>query len=162
MSVEITRLDNGMRVVTDRMPTVESVTLGVWAGVGTRDERSDVNGVAHLLEHMAFKGTQRRRAEDIAIEIETVGGHLNAYTGREHTAYYAKILKQDVELAVDLIADILQHATFDRTSWNVSARSFCRRSARPTTRPTTSFSITFRKPPIRTRRSAGRSWARSR
>jgi predicted Zn-dependent peptidase len=113
MAVEISTLGNGLRVVTDRMTSVESVTLGVWAGVGTRDESPEINGAAHFLEHMAFKGTKRRRAEDIAIEIEAVGGHLNAYTMREHTAYYAKVLKGDVPLAVDLIADILQHSTFD-------------------------------------------------
>jgi predicted Zn-dependent peptidase len=113
MAVEISTLGNGLRVVTDRMTSVESVTLGVWAGVGTRDESPEINGAAHFLEHMAFKGTKRRRAEDIAIEIEAVGGHLNAYTMREHTAYYAKVLKGDVPLAVDLIADILQHSTPD-------------------------------------------------
>ncbi len=113
MTVEIDILDNGLRVVTDRMPSVESATIGIWAAVGTRDESAATNGVAHMLEHMAFKGTERRRAEDIAIEIETVGGHLNAYTSREHTAYYAKVLKADVPLALDLLADIIQHATFE-------------------------------------------------
>lgn len=113
MTVRIDTLDNGLRVVTDRMPAVESATIGIWAAVGTRDEAPEVNGVAHLLEHMAFKGTERRRAEDIAFEIEAVGGHLNAYTSREHTAYYAKVLKADVALALDLLADIVQHATFD-------------------------------------------------
>ncbi len=113
MTVEIDTLGNGLRVVTDRMPSVESATIGIWAAVGTRDESAETNGVAHLLEHMAFKGTERRRAEDIAIEIEAVGGHLNAYTSREHTAYYAKVLKADVPLALDLLADIIQHATFE-------------------------------------------------
>ena len=113
MTVEIDILDNGLRVVTDRMPSVESATIGIWAAVGTRDESAATNGVAHMLEHMAFKGTERRRAEDIAIEIESVGGHLNAYTSREHTAYYAKVLKADVPLALDLLADIIQHATFE-------------------------------------------------
>ncbi len=115
MAVEIDILPNGLRVVTDRMPEVESVTVGVWAAAGARDEAAEVNGVAHLLEHMAFKGTKRRRAEDIAVEIEAVGGHLNAYTAREHTAYYAKVLKSDLPLAVDLLADILQHPTFEET-----------------------------------------------
>ncbi|HVA14485.1 MAG TPA: pitrilysin family protein [Stellaceae bacterium] len=113
MTVQVTRLANGMRVVTDRMDSVETVSLGVWVDVGTRHEPAPVNGVAHLLEHMAFKGTQRRNARDIASEIEAVGGHLNAYTSREHTAYYAKVLKADVGLAVDILADILQHSTFD-------------------------------------------------
>ena len=89
-------LPNGMRVVTDRMDTVETVSIGVWVDAGTRHEPPQINGVSHLLEHMAFKGTERRTARDIAEEIEAVGGHLNAYTSREHTAYYAKVLKEDV------------------------------------------------------------------
>ncbi len=113
MSAEVTTLANGLRVVTDRMDTVETVSIGVWVGVGTRYEEASVNGISHLLEHMAFKGTKRRSAAEIASEIEAVGGHLNAYTSREITAYYAKVLKEDVRLATDIIADILQNSTFD-------------------------------------------------
>jgi predicted Zn-dependent peptidase len=113
MSVRLTTLPSGFRIVTDRMDTVETVSLGVWVDVGTRHEPERINGVAHLLEHMAFKGTERRSALAIAEEIEAVGGHLNAYTSREHTAYYAKVLKEDVPLAVDILADILQHSVFD-------------------------------------------------
>ena len=113
--VRVTTLDNGLRIATDEMVAVETASLGVWAGVGTRDETAEVNGVAHLLEHMAFKGTDRRSARDIAEEIEAVGGHLNAYTAREQTAYYAKVLAEDAPLAIDIIADILQHSTFDET-----------------------------------------------
>jgi len=115
MSVQVTKLANGMCVVTDRMDSVETVSIGVWVNVGTRHEPAAINGVAHVLEHMAFKGTERRSALDIAAEIEAVGGHVNAYTSREHTAYYAKVLKADVGLAVDILSDILQHATFDAT-----------------------------------------------
>jgi predicted Zn-dependent peptidase len=114
MTVRLTTLENGMRVLTDRMTSVETVSLGVWVAVGTRHEPAKINGVAHLLEHMAFKGTQRRSALDIASEIEAVGGHVNAYTSREHTAYYAKVLKENVGLAIDILADILQHSTFDQ------------------------------------------------
>jgi predicted Zn-dependent peptidase len=113
MTARLTTLPNGFRVVTDRMDAVETVSLGVWVDVGTRHEPAAINGVAHLLEHMAFKGTERRSAQAIAEEIEAVGGHLNAYTSREHTAYYAKVLKEDVGLAVDILADILQHSVFD-------------------------------------------------
>src|SRR5687767_10712945 len=109
---DITTLDNGITVVTDRMEQVETASLGVWVTVGTRYEAPDANGVSHMLEHMVFKGTERRTARDIAEEIEAVGGHLNAYTGREGTAFYAKVLRQDVPLALDLIADILQHSLF--------------------------------------------------
>ncbi|MDH3738805.1 MAG: insulinase family protein, partial [Alphaproteobacteria bacterium] len=97
--IQITTLANGLRVVTDRMPTVESVSLGVWVRAGARYELPQVNGVAHLLEHMIFKGTQRRSAREIAEEIEAVGGSINAYTSRETTAYYAKVLKDDATLA---------------------------------------------------------------
>ena len=113
MSVEVTRLGNGLTVATDRIESVETAALGVWVGVGTRHEAPEVNGVAHLLEHMAFKGTRRRSARDIAEEIEAVGGHLNAYTSRENTAYYARVLADDVPLALDIIADILQHPSFE-------------------------------------------------
>ncbi|HUZ71944.1 MAG TPA: pitrilysin family protein [Stellaceae bacterium] len=113
MTVRLTRLENGMRVLTDRMTSVETVSIGVWVAVGTRHEPALINGVAHVLEHMAFKGTARRSALEIAAEIEAVGGHVNAYTSREHTAYYAKVLKADVPLAIDILADILQHSTFD-------------------------------------------------
>jgi predicted Zn-dependent peptidase len=110
--LQYTRLDNGIQVISDPMATVESVSLGAWFGVGARNEAQEVNGVAHFLEHMAFKGTERRGPADIAEEIEAVGGHLNAYTSREQTAYYAKVLKQDTGLAVDILGDILRNSTF--------------------------------------------------
>ncbi|MEE8247864.1 MAG: pitrilysin family protein [Alphaproteobacteria bacterium] len=113
MSVEITTLPNGLRVVTDAMAHLESAAVGLWIDAGARHESEEMHGIAHLLEHMAFKGTERRSARDIAQEIEAVGGHLNAYTGREHTAYYARVLKADVALAVDILADILQNSVFD-------------------------------------------------
>ena len=97
---------NGLRIATDRIDTVDTVSLGIWVDVGTRHEQADINGVAHFLEHMAFKGTARRSALTIAEEIEAVGGHLNAYTSRESTAYYAKVLKEDVQLALDILSEI--------------------------------------------------------
>jgi len=112
-TVRLATLSNGLRIVTDRVDTVATVSLGLWVDVGTRHEPAAVNGVAHFLEHMAFKGTKRRSALAIAEEIEAVGGHLNAYTSRESTAYYAKVLKEDVDLALDILADILQHSTFE-------------------------------------------------
>jgi len=111
--VRISTLPNGLRVATDTMPSLETAAVGIWVEVGTRDESAAFNGVAHLLEHMAFKGTHRRTARGIAEEIETVGGQLNAYTSRENTAYYARVLAPDVPLAVDIVADILQHSTMD-------------------------------------------------
>ena len=113
MATQLSTLPNGLQVATDRIDTVDTVSLGIWVDVGTRHERADINGVAHFLEHMAFKGTERRSALAIAEEIEAVGGHLNAYTSRESTAYYAKMLKEDVPLALDILSDILQHSTFE-------------------------------------------------
>ena len=103
MSVEVTRLASGLSVVTDRMPHLESATLGVWVGTGGRNENPDEHGISHLLEHMAFKGTKRRTARQIAEELEAVGGELNAATGAESTAYYARVLKADVPLALDVL-----------------------------------------------------------
>ena len=111
--VRASTLSNGMRVVTDTVESVETASIGVWVGAGARNEPRDINGVAHLLEHMAFKGTGRRSAADIAREIEDVGGQINAYTSREHTAYYAKVLHGDAPLALDILADILLDSTFD-------------------------------------------------
>jgi len=113
LDVRVTRLANGLRVVTDSMRTVETVTFGAWVGVGTRHEDEKVSGVSHFLEHMAFKGTRRRSARAIAEEIESVGGHMNAHTTREYTAFHAKVLREDLALAVDMIADIVQHSTID-------------------------------------------------
>ncbi|MCC9620722.1 insulinase family protein [Thalassospira sp. MA62] len=115
MTVELTRLDNGMIVATDRLDHVQSVAMGAWVEVGARNETPDINGISHMLEHMAFKGTRRRSALQISEEIESVGGQMNAYTSRENTAYYCKVLEEDQELAVDVIADILQHSTLDAT-----------------------------------------------
>src|SRR5262252_618156 len=113
MTTQVSTLANGLRVATDRIDTVDTVSLGIWVDVGTRHEPAEINGVAHFLEHMAFKGTDRRSALAIAEEIEAVGGHLNAYTSRESTAYYAKVLKEDVPLALDILSDILQNSTFE-------------------------------------------------
>jgi len=114
MSVEVTTLKSGINVVTDTMPHLETASLGVWVASGSRDERPNEHGVSHLLEHMAFKGTRRRSARQIVEEIEAVGGDLNAATSAETTAYYARMLKADVPLALDVLADILSDPTFDR------------------------------------------------
>ena len=114
MSVAVTTLKSGINVVTDTMPHLETASLGVWVNAGSRDERRDENGISHFLEHMAFKGTRRRTARQIAEEIEAVGGDLNAATGAETTAYYARVLKADVPLALDVLSDILSEPAFDR------------------------------------------------
>jgi predicted Zn-dependent peptidase len=108
IATEMTKLANGLRVVSYRMPHVETVSLGVWVAAGARHEQQAEHGISHLLEHMAFKGTERRSAKDIAEEIEAVGGELNAATSLETTAYYSRVLEADVGLALDILADILQ------------------------------------------------------
>ncbi len=108
-----TPLDNGLVVLTDTMDTVETASLGIWVDAGARHESPAVNGISHLMEHMAFKGTARRSAQDIAEEIEAVGGHLNAYTSRETTAFYAKVLREHQDVALDILADIVQNAILD-------------------------------------------------
>ena len=113
MSVCETTLPNGLRIATDGMAGVETTSVGVWVGTGARNEALELNGISHMLEHMAFKGTGRRTARGIAEEIEAVGGHLNAYTSREQTAYLARVVADDLPLAVDILADILQHSTFE-------------------------------------------------
>lgn len=110
-ALEITKLSNGLRIVTDRVTSVESVAVGVWVGVGTRDEDLTYNGTAHMVEHMLFKGTKTRNALVIAQVIENVGGHINAYTSREVTSYHIHLLKDDVILALDVLSDIVQHST---------------------------------------------------
>ncbi|MDO9415782.1 M16 family metallopeptidase [Pararhizobium sp.] len=113
MKVECTRLKSGLTVVTENMPHLESVALGVWIKSGSRNETANEHGIAHLLEHMAFKGTGRRTARQIAEEIENVGGEVNAATSTETTSYYARVLRDDVPLAVDILADILTESSFD-------------------------------------------------
>ena len=113
MSTQLHRLSNGFRVVTEHMPGLQSASVGIWVSAGGRHEAIEQNGIAHFLEHMAFKGTAQRSALDIAEQIEDVGGYINAYTSREVTAFYARVLKDDVALAAELIADIVLNPTFD-------------------------------------------------
>jgi predicted Zn-dependent peptidase len=113
MTVRLTRLPNGLTVLTHAMPHLESTALGVWVGTGSRSERDSEHGLSHLLEHMAFKGTRTRSASDIAEEIEAVGGEVNAATSVETTSYYARTLRDDVPLAVDILSDILRNSLFD-------------------------------------------------
>ena len=112
MSVDVTKLPSGLTVITDTMPHLETAALGVWTGVGGRDEKTNEHGISHLLEHMAFKGTTTRSSREIAEEIEAVGGDLNAATSVETTAYYARVMKADVPLALDVLSDILSNPSF--------------------------------------------------
>ncbi len=113
MTLEISKLSNGLTVVTDPMPQLESAALGIWVNTGSRNETPAQMGASHMLEHMAFKGTATRTARGLAEEIETVGGIINAYTSREQTAFHARVLKDDVPLALDIIGDILTNPAFE-------------------------------------------------
>jgi len=119
LTIELTTLSNGLRIVTENMPGLASASVGIWVMAGGRHERPEQNGIAHFLEHMAFKGTARRSALQIAEEIEDVGGYINAYTSREMTAYYARVLGADVGMALDVIADIVLNPAFDNRELEV-------------------------------------------
>ena len=110
MTIEMTTLPNGLRVMTDTVKAVDSVALGVWVDVGTRHEDMVHNGVAHMVEHMMFKGTPTRTTTQIVEQLEDVGGNVNAYTSREVTAYHVHLLKEDMPLAIDIMSDIIQHS----------------------------------------------------
>jgi len=118
MSIEITTLPNGLRIATDHMREAESAVVGAWVGVGTRNEPWGANGVAHFVEHMMFKGTRERSAYALSADIERVGGSMNAHTTREETAYYARVMPEDAELACDIVADMLQHSLFSTKELN--------------------------------------------
>ncbi|WP_332065913.1 M16 family metallopeptidase [Bartonella sp. CB189] len=113
MSVDISCLSNGLTIATHTMQQIESVALEIWIKVGSRNETLTQHGIAHLLEHMAFKGTENRTAFQIAADIENVGGEINATTSAETTAYFVRVLKKDLPLAIDILADILMHSKFD-------------------------------------------------
>lgn len=112
--LQITTLKNGLRIATDEMKDVETVSIGVFVKTGSRNEDIKINGISHFLEHMAFKGTTKRSAKQIAEEFEGIGGYINAFTSREKTVYYVKVLKEYGEFAVEFLADILQNSLFDK------------------------------------------------
>src|SRR5258707_12760196 len=106
-TVRRTVLPNGLRILTEAVPAMRSVSFGVWVGIGSRDETRSLSGVSHFLEHLLFKGTRRRSAMDISSAIEAVGGETNAFTTKEYTCYYARVLDADLPLAVDVMCDLV-------------------------------------------------------
>lgn len=113
---ESTTLSNGLTVATESSPHAQTATVGVWIDAGSRAETDRTNGTAHFLEHMAFKGTNRRTQHALELEVENLGAHLNAYTSREQTVYYAKSFRKDVPAAVDIISDILQNSKLENSA----------------------------------------------
>ena len=108
-----TVLSNGIKVITEEIPYLKSVSIGIWVTTGSRDEAPAENGISHFIEHLLFKGTERRTAYEIAREIDSVGGTLNAFTGREYTCFYAKVIDKNLPLAIDLLSDIFLHSVMD-------------------------------------------------
>ena len=113
METELTTLSNGLRIVTANRPQIETVSLGIWVNTGSAEETAEDNGISHFIEHMVFKGTKKRNSRQISEDIENVGGATNAYTSRHFTCFYAKMLKEDVELAADVLCDFITDPTFD-------------------------------------------------
>ena len=113
MGVKLSKIENGMTIVSDEYMHFETASIGIWVKTGSRSEKISQHGITHLLEHMAFKGTKTRTARDIVAEIEAVGGELNAATSVENTAFYVRIMKEDIELATDILADIVLNAIID-------------------------------------------------
>src|SRR3990172_11986356 len=108
-----TVLENGIKVITEEIPYLKSASIGIWVITGSRDEEPRENGISHFIEHLMFKGTERRTAFEIAREIDSVGGTLNAFTGREYTCFYAKVIDKNLPLAIDLLSDIFLHSSMD-------------------------------------------------
>lgn len=111
--IQKTTLKNGIHIITEEVKDFQSASIGIWVNIGSRDEDKAQNGVSHFIEHLLFKGTEKRTAKDIAKDIESVGGVLNAFTGREYTCFYAKVLGDDLPMAVDLLSDIFLNSRFD-------------------------------------------------
>ncbi|MGN0181872.1 MAG: M16 family metallopeptidase [Candidatus Ornithomonoglobus sp.] len=115
-------LSNGIRVAAERVPYVQSVSVGIWVGNGSRYEKPEENGISHFIEHMVFKGTMRRSAQDIALEMDSVGGHLNAYTTREYTCFYAKTLNEYVETSLDILSDMVFEPKLSKEDMDLERR----------------------------------------
>ena len=160
MTAELHRLSNGLRVAVEPMPGFLSASVGVYVTAGGRHERPEQNGVAHFLEHMAFKGTPSRTARAIAEEIEDVGGYINAYTGKEMTAYYARVMGADVERGLTLLADILLNPLFDAPDIEVERNVILQEIGQSLDTPDDVIFDCCRRSPTPTRPSAAPSSAR--
>src|SRR5438093_29337 len=157
--MQITRLPNGVRVLSERLPDLASVTVGIWVENGSRYEREDQAGISHFLEHLFFKGTARRTAAQIAEEIDAVGGVLNAFTGKEYTCYYAKVLSEHLPLALDLLADIFTQSKFAQDEIDRERTVIIQGSRRSRTPRTSTFTTCSTSPSGRGTRCRGRSRA---
>jgi predicted Zn-dependent peptidase len=132
-TVRRTVLPSGLRILTEAVPAMRSVSFGVWVGVGSRDETRQLSGVSHFLEHLLFKGTRRRSALDISAAIEAVGGETNAFTTKEYTCYYARVLDADLPLAIDVMCDLVVDSVLAEADVETSGESSSKRSPCTTT-----------------------------
>ena len=132
---ELTTLDCGLRVATHHMPHVESEAINIVVKIGSRYESEEESGICHFLEHMAFKGTETRSARQIAEEFDVIGGHFNAYTSREFTVYYAKILKNHTQTVMNILSDILQHSAFKQEEIEKEYHVICQEIAQTDDNP---------------------------
>lgn len=108
----ITTLDNGIKIVTESIPTIRSISFGIWVKVGSQNENQNINGISHFIEHMLFKGTLTRSAKDIAEQMDAIGGQMNAFTSKQFTCYYVKILDTNFDKALEIISDMFLNSTF--------------------------------------------------
>ena len=157
-----TEYSSGLRVVTEAMPEMRSIALGVWVDVGSRDERPDIAGTSHFLEHLLFKGTKRRSARDIAEAFDAVGGDLNAFSAKEYTCYYCRVLDRDLPMAVDFMADMIQHSTIATTDVETERNVILEEIAMRDDDPGDLIHDCSPRRCGRATRSGGRSWARGR
>ncbi len=127
-NIELTRFENGLTILTEKMPDVRSATLGFWIKRGSRHEPVNLNGISHFIEHAVFKGTPRRTALDIAIETDRLGGNLDAFTMHEETGFAIKVVDKELEKAFDLLADLLVNPTFDERELSASKKLLSKKS----------------------------------
>lgn len=125
MEYQSYKLPNGLTILFDTMPQVESVSIRILFKVGSRNEQDSIQGISHILEHMLFKGTNKRSAQDIASEFDAIGGYLNAYTGKERTVYHAKVLKDDLGTAIDILSDIIIESVYDQDEFAREKKVIC-------------------------------------
>ena len=111
----INKLDNGIKIVTEEIPFVRSISFGIWVKVGSQNETLNINGISHFIEHMIFKGTQKRNAKQIAKDMDAIGGQVNAFTTKQITCYYFKILDENFDKALEIMADMFLKSVFDET-----------------------------------------------
>src|SRR6266478_1104992 len=119
-SIKKTRLENGLTILTEEMNHIRSVSIGIWVKTGSRHESAEVNGISHFVEHMVFKGTRTRTALDIARQMDSIGGNMDAFTGKETVCFNAKVLDEHLPIAIDVLSDIVLDPTFESSTMSLS------------------------------------------